>query len=86
MTAVVFGHTHSAIDGAAADAPVPGYFNTGTWTRSLDLKNQEVRRRLRDADFPLELLNDGTIFQHRLTYLEITETGAGTSLELKEMA
>ena len=41
VTAVVFGHTHSAVDGNAADAPVSAYFNTGTWTPSFDLRSKK---------------------------------------------
>jgi hypothetical protein len=45
---VIFGHTHTEIDGADSNAPVKNYFNTGTWIRRLDLKNKENRELLRN--------------------------------------
>lgn len=85
VSAVLFGHTHFAIDGNAGDAKLSGYFNTGTWIPSLDLTNPEIKRRLKEEDFPVELLKDRSIFQRRLTYAVITETAEGGSVELKEM-
>jgi UDP-2,3-diacylglucosamine pyrophosphatase LpxH len=86
ISAVVFGHTHFAIDGNAQDAKTKGYFNTGTWTPALDLKEQETKRRLSREDFPVELLANGSLFRRRLTYAEITESSAGVQVELKEIS
>lgn len=85
ISAVLFGHTHNALDGNSADAPVPNYFNTGTWTPTLDLRDSEVRRRLADGEFPLDLLADRSLFKYRLTYAEITEQPGDYGVELKEM-
>ncbi|MCW5977852.1 MAG: metallophosphoesterase [Bryobacteraceae bacterium] len=83
VTAVIFGHTHHEIDGNTSGAPVPGYFNTGTWTPSLDLADQRVRERLRRQDFPLVALGDRSLFTSRLAYAEVTVSGDGSSVELK---
>ncbi len=61
---VVFGHTHMEIDGAAPDAKVRNYFNTGTWVNSIDLSKKQNRQRLRgitEVD-----LTDDTLFDLRL--------------------
>lgn len=83
-SAVVFGHTHSAMDGSATDASVSGYFNTGTWTPSFDLRLKENRRRLREADFPVEVLSDRNAFTLRLSYIEVTPGAGVGEVQLKE--
>jgi UDP-2,3-diacylglucosamine pyrophosphatase LpxH len=85
ISAVIFGHTHFAIDGNAQDAKMKNYFNTGTWTPSLDLKDQETKHRLSREDFPAELLANGSLFRRKLTYAEITESSSGVQVELKEI-
>lgn len=84
LIATVFGHTHGAVDGNAADVEVGGYFNTGTWTPSFDLRREENRRRLREADFPVEVLSDRDAFTLRLTYIEVTPGAGVGGVRLKE--
>ncbi|HUR32442.1 MAG TPA: hypothetical protein VM032_01510 [Vicinamibacterales bacterium] len=85
VSAVLFGHTHAAIDGNAADAKLRGYFNTGTWIPALDIENPAIKRRLKTEEFPVQLLKDRSIFVRRLTYAEITETGGSYAVELKDL-
>lgn len=40
---VIFGHTHTEIDGAGPNPTVRNYFNTGSWVNSLDLSKKENR-------------------------------------------
>ena len=86
VSAVIFGHTHQEVDGNAADAEVPGYFNTGTWTPRFDLRKPENRKLLASGSLPLEVLGDRRYFELRLMYAEITVDGATSKVELKEMS
>ena len=85
VSAVLFGHTHAAIDGHAAKAKQRGYFNTGTWIPALNLDDPEIKRRLKTEDFPATLLKDRSLFQRRLTYAEITDANGQFQVELKEI-
>lgn len=78
---VIFGHTHTSIDGNDKDAIVGNYFNTGSWVRSLDLKDKQKRQRLKDLK--LEDLRDDTLFELQLHYalVEVAESNE-TSVQL----
>ena len=78
---VIFGHTHTSIDGNEKDAIVPNYFNTGCWVSSMDLKDKEKRKRLKDLK--LEDLRDETLFEIQLhsALVEVAENNE-TSVQL----
>jgi len=86
VTAVVFGHTHHAIDGSSKDAPVPGYFNTGTWTPHFDLSLAENRALLKKNTLPLEILGDRSRFALSLAYADITMEPHGCRVSLESMS
>jgi UDP-2,3-diacylglucosamine pyrophosphatase LpxH len=82
---VIFGHTHAEIDGAAPNAKVPNYFNTGTWVNSMDLslkKNRILLDRIKKED-----LNDDSLFDLRLrtAVIEIRSDNL-THVSLREIA
>jgi len=85
VSAVIFGHTHHEIDGAAPDAPVASYFNTGTWTPRLDLRRADIAQMLRAQTFPLEALRDRSLFDVRLMYAVVEQTERGAGVELREI-
>lgn len=72
---VIFGHTHTELDGALADARVRDYFNTGSWVNSLDMKDPRKRARLQSVT--REDLSDEEMFDVRLTaaIVEVSEDG-----------
>lgn len=81
---VIFGHTHTEIDGASDVASVGNYFNTGSWVRSMDLRDVEKRRRLNDIS--LDDLRDDNLFELRLLYAQIEVAADGeTSVHLREL-
>lgn len=81
---VIFGHTHMEVDGAATDAAVPGYFNTGCWVGSLDLSKEENRLRL--EQLAKEDLRDNSLFELRPRYalIDVKADGA-TSVSLESL-
>lgn len=70
---VSFGHTHMEIDGAADDAKVANYFNTGSWVNSIDLSVKANRQPLKDIS--KVDLTDATLFDLRLRQVVIDVTG-----------
>jgi len=80
---VIFGHTHMEIDGAAPEARVPGYFNTGSWVNSIDLSKKANRQRLKKIS---EIdLTDTTLFDLRLRHVVIEVKDDRTSVTLAEI-
>lgn len=82
---VIFGHTHTEIDGAVeGGGGVPGYFNTGSWVRSMDLSDEANRRRLQSIS--LDDLRDSALFKLR-PRCAVIEVGAGgeTSVRLSQV-
>lgn len=77
---VIFGHTHTSIDGADKESIVPGYFNSGCWVSSLDLKDKEKRKRLNNIK--LEDLRDETLFELQLQYV-LVEVGADNATDIQ---
>lgn len=78
---VIFGHTHTEIDGNDPHAKVKNYFNTGTWVPSIDLAKGENRDRLKhmkDKD-----LKDETLFELRLMTALIEVENNHTNVELQ---
>ncbi|HVS81403.1 MAG TPA: metallophosphoesterase [Pyrinomonadaceae bacterium] len=73
---VIFGHTHTEIDGAAQDARVENYFNTGTWVNSMDLSKRANRLRLENIS-EADLKNDA-LFDLRLR-TAVIEIGSDNS-------
>jgi UDP-2,3-diacylglucosamine pyrophosphatase LpxH len=81
---VIFGHTHAEIDGASDLAGVRNYFNTGSWVRSMDLREREKRRRLNDIS--LDDLRDDNLFELRLRFAQLEIAAGGeTSVHLREL-
>jgi UDP-2,3-diacylglucosamine pyrophosphatase LpxH len=61
---VIFGHTHTEINGNDPKAKVRDYFNTGTWVDSLDLSQpakRDILKNIKGQD-----LKNNTIFDLRL--------------------
>ena len=79
---VVFGHTHSEIDGSDPKAVVANYFNTGSWVNSLDLSKRENRERLKNITG--EDLQRDDLFELRLrqAVIDVDDDGR-TSVELR---
>jgi UDP-2,3-diacylglucosamine pyrophosphatase LpxH len=61
---IIFGHTHTEIDGAHSDARLKNYFNTGSWVNSMDLSLRENRARLKNIS--KDDLKDDELFELRL--------------------
>ena len=59
VTHVVFGHTHSVVDGEL-DGQL---FNYGTWLPSLDLASPHVREKIARDGITLELLKDHRLYK-----------------------
>lgn len=73
---VIFGHTHTEIDGADPNAKVKKYFNTGTWVNSMDLSKRANRLRLENIS-EVDLKNDA-LFDLRLR-TAVIEIGSDNS-------
>jgi UDP-2,3-diacylglucosamine pyrophosphatase LpxH len=58
ITAVVFGHTHTIVDGGMNGR----LYNPGTWIPHLDLQNPAVRERIRADGLTLDMLNDRSLY------------------------
>lgn len=74
---VVFGHTHAPVDGNLPDqrAELPAgkrYFNSGSWTRCIDLTSDHNR------DIPFDRLAAEGVFKSSLDYVEVTFEDDGT--------
>lgn len=76
---VIFGHTHTEIDGALPDVRVRNYFNTGSWVNSMDMKDPRKRARLQNIT-PADLRDD-ELFDVRLT-AALVEVGEGDRTEV----
>ena len=80
---VIFGHTHTEIDGATPGAKIKKYFNTGSWVNSIDLSKKENRKRLKeisDVD-----LTDNTLFDLRLRQAVIDVSDSETKVSLSQI-
>lgn len=84
VTAVVFGHTHQAINGSSEHAPLAGYFNTGTWTPYFDLSQPGNRALLKEQKLPLEIFMDPSKFPRALTYADVRVEPDGCRVALEE--
>jgi hypothetical protein len=81
---VVFGHTHTEINGSHPDARLKNYFNTGSWVNSMDLSLRENRARLKNIS--RDDLKDDELFELRLRTAAI-EVGQNrrTTISLREV-
>jgi UDP-2,3-diacylglucosamine pyrophosphatase LpxH len=72
---VIFGHTHTEMDGAGPNAVIENYYNTGTWIRRLDLKKSENRQLMRTIS--KDDLKRDEIFESRImtALVELGESG-----------
>jgi UDP-2,3-diacylglucosamine pyrophosphatase LpxH len=62
-TAVVFGHTHEAVDGATVEGDLKDrLFNTGSWLPHLSLKSQAVQERVKRDGLTEEVLKDKSLY------------------------
>ncbi len=74
ITAVVFGHTHHAIDGnALGDThPLRGcWFNSGTWLPHLDLERGDIRQKIHAHGLTRDMLGDDSLYATRCVAVEL---------------
>jgi UDP-2,3-diacylglucosamine pyrophosphatase LpxH len=80
---VVFGHTHTEIDGGGAGALVKNYYNTGTWIRRLDLKKKENRELLKTVT--AEDLKRDELFESNIVVARIEVENGSTTVSMEQV-
>ncbi|HET9443834.1 MAG TPA: hypothetical protein VFO65_10945 [Acidimicrobiales bacterium] len=79
-THVVYGHTHDIVDGGLERR----WFNPGSWIPHLDLKDAEVRERVRAYGWSVELVSDHSLYRTNARAVRIVP-GAGPGGPLVEL-
>jgi UDP-2,3-diacylglucosamine pyrophosphatase LpxH len=64
ITAVVFGHTHTLVDGNILKGELAGQlFNPGTWLPCLNLASASVKQKIKTHGLTTEMLKDKTLYR-----------------------
>lgn len=75
VTAVVFGHTHSVVDGENLENGMKRrLYNPGTWLPKLDLRSEHVRQKIQKQGLTKEMLADQTLFSAERSAVQIEES------------
>lgn len=80
---VIFGHTHTEIDGGGAHVLIKNYYNTGTWMRRLDLKKKENRELLKNVT--AEDLKRDELFESNIVAARIEVDNGSTTVSLEQI-
>ena len=75
ITHVVFGHTHDIIDGELDGR----WFNPGSWIPHLDLRNPEVKGKVDQRGWSLDLLSDARLYETKPRAVRIRPNDGGSA-------